>query len=156
MPSDLARLAIDEIEVKLRRIVNETLRLHLDEFYWKKAIPGDLQAKIKDRISESNRSKIVSRIDDPLIRLQYSDIMDLQKIIDKNWEFFKERFDSRETLKSHFLALKNYRNPLGHARDMDIAQQKQGEAAVVWFRRALSVPVGTGQSTPVTAETGVA
>ena len=45
------------------------------------------------------------------------------------------------TLKSYFLALKNYRNPLGHARDIDIVEQKQGEAAVVWFRRILSAPV---------------
>ena len=81
---------------------------------------------------------------------------DLQKIIDKNWDLFKDRFDSREDLKSHFLALKNYRNPLGHARDMDIVEQKQGEAAVVWFRRTLSGPVDTSQSTPVTAEAGVA
>ena len=105
-----------------------------------------MQEKTKERISESNRSKIVNRIDDPLIRLQYSDIMDLQKIIDKNWDLFKDRFDSREKLKSHFLALKNYRNPLGHARDMDIVEQKQGEAAVVWFRRTLSAPIGASQS----------
>lgn len=152
VPGDLARLAIDEIEVKLRRIVHDVLRLHLGEDYWKKAVPGDLQDKIKERISESNRSKIVNRIDDPLIRLQYSDIMDLQKIIDKNWDLFKDRFDSREKLKSHFLALKNYRNPLGHARDMDIVEQKQGEAAVVWFRRTLSAPIGASQSTTVMAE----
>jgi hypothetical protein len=152
VPGDLARLAIDEIEVKLRRIVHDVLRLHLGEDYWKKAVPGDLQEKTKERISESNRSKIVNRIDDPLIRLQYSDIMDLQKIIDKNWDLFKDRFDSREKLKSHFLALKNYRNPLGHARDMDIVEQKQGEAAVVWFRRTLSAPIGASQSTTVMAE----
>lgn len=156
VPNDLARLAIDEIEVKLRRVVDETLRLHFDELYWKKAIPGDLQAKIKERISESNRSKIVSRIDDPQIRLQYSDIMDLQKIVDKNWDCFKDRFDSRDALKSHFLALKNYRNPLGHARDLDIVEQKQGEAAVVWFRRALSAPVGASQSASEAAEPGTA
>ena len=132
--------------------MHDALRLHLDEFYWKKAIPGDLQAKVKERISESNRSRIVSRIDDPLIRLQYTDIMDLQKIIDKNWDLFKDRFDSREALRSHFLALKNYRNPLGHAREMDIVEQKQGEAAVVWFRRTLAAPVGTSQSGSVTAQ----
>jgi hypothetical protein len=141
VPRDHARLAIDEIEVKLRRVVHDVLHAHLGEDYWKKAVPGDLQAKIKDRISERNRSKIVTRVDDPLSRLQYGDIMDLHKIIDKNWDFFNDRFESRETLKSHFLALKNYRNPLGHARDIDIVEQKQGEAAIIWLRRTLSVPV---------------
>ena len=46
-----------------------------------------------------------------------------------NWDLFSDRFASREDLKLHFLALKNYRNPLGHAREMDIIPQKQGEAA---------------------------
>lgn len=75
---------------------------------WPYVVPGDLQAKIKERISERNRSKIVVRIEDPLIRLQYADVMDLHKIVDKNWDVFRERFESREALKSHFLALKNF------------------------------------------------
>jgi hypothetical protein len=141
VPRDQARLALDEIEVKLRRVLHDVLRSCRGEDYWKSAVPADLQAKIKERISERNRSKIVARIEDLLVRLQYADIMDLHKIIDKNWDVFKDRFESREALKSHFLALKNYRNPLGHARDIDVVEQKQGEAAVIWFRRALKAPV---------------
>ena len=141
VPRDQARLAIDEIEVKLRRVLHDVLRSSRGEDYWKSAVPADLQTKIKERISERNRSKIVPRIEDLLNRLQYADIMDLHKIIDKNWDVFKDRFESREALKSHFLALKNYRNPLGHARDIDVVEQKQGEAAVIWFRRALKAPV---------------
>ena len=139
VPRDQARLAVDEIEVKLRRVRARCPALPSGEDYWKSAVPGDLQAKIKERISDRNRSKIVARIEDPLIRLQYADIMDLHKIVDKNWDLFKERFESREALKSHFLALKNYRNPLGHVRDVDVVEQKQGEAAIIWFRRAVSV-----------------
>jgi len=141
VPRDQARLAVDEIEVKLRRVLHDVLHSHLGEDYWKSALPGDLQTKIKERVSERNRSKIVIRIEDPLIRLQYADIMDLYKILDKNWDLFKDRFGSREALKSHFLALKNYRNPLGHIRDLDVVEQKQGEAAIIWFRRALDAPV---------------
>jgi hypothetical protein len=96
---------VDEIEVKLRRVVHDGLR---------------------------------ARIEDPLIRLQYADLMDLHKIIDKNWDSFRDRFESRDALKSHLLALKHYRNPLGHARDLDVVEQKQGEAAIVWLRRAVS------------------
>ena len=141
VPRDQARLAVDEIEVKLRRVVHDILHSHVGEEYWKSAVPGDLQAKIKKRINERNRSKVITRIDDPLIRLQYADIMDFHKIIDKNWELFEDRFDSREDLKSHFLALKNYRNPLGHVRDMDPIDQKRGEAAILWFRKTLAPPV---------------
>ncbi len=156
VPRDQARLAVDEIEVKLRRVLHDVLRSHLGEDYWKSAVPGDLQAKIKERISDRKRSKIVARIEDPLIRLQYADIMDLHKIVDKNWDLFKERFESREALKSHFLALKNYRNPLGHVRDVDVVEQKQGEAAIIWFRRAVSMPVDSNIAPDVEQETTTA
>jgi hypothetical protein len=141
VPRDQARLAVDEIEVKLRNVVHEVLELRAGAGYWKTTAPGDVQDTIKKRISERNRSKIVARIDDPLIRLQYADLMDYHKLIDKNWAWFVDRFGSREDLKSHFLALKNYRNPLSHVRDMDPIDQKRGEASVLWFRKTLAAPV---------------
>jgi hypothetical protein len=141
VPRDQARLAVDEIEVKVRRVVHEILHWQLGAEYWKSAVPSDVQGTIKERITERNRSKVTTRIDDPLIRLQYADIMDYHKIIDKNWKVFADRFGSHEELKSHFLALKNYRNPLGHVRDMDPIDQKRGEAAILWFRKTLAAPV---------------
>jgi hypothetical protein len=149
VPRDQARLAVDEIEVKLRRVVHEVLQSQTGAEYWKSAVPTDVQNTVKERISERNRSRVIKRIDDPLIRLQYVDIMDYHKIIDKNWDHFTDRFGSREDVKSHFLALKNYRNPLGHVRDMDPIDQKRGEAAILWFRRTLSSDEQqTTQTTP--------
>ena len=146
VPRDQARLAVDDIEVKLRRFVHENLHSHFGDGYWKVAIPGDLQAKIKDRINEQNQSRIVARIEDSMSKLQYSDIMDLHKIIEKNWDAFNTRIDKREDLKTNFLALKNYRNPLGHTREMDVVARKQGEAAIVWFRRMLSTSLSADKS----------
>lgn len=143
VPRDQARLAVDEIEVKLRHLVHDVLQGQAGPGYWKAAVPSDIQNTVRERISERNRSKVVTRIDDPLIRLQYADIMDYHKIIDKNWEWFADRFGSREDLKSHFLALKNYRNPLGHVRDMDPIDQKRGEAAILWFRKTLATPANS-------------
>jgi hypothetical protein len=140
VPRDQARLAVDEIEVKLREFVHEVLQSQLGDDYWKVGVPSDLQAKVKDRFSNQNRSKIVTRIEDPMIKLQYTDIMDLHKIIDKNWKYFQDQIQDREEIKANFLALKNYRNPLGHSREMDIVARKRGEAAIVWFRRMLAQP----------------
>jgi hypothetical protein len=143
VPRDQARLAVDEIGVKLRHVIHDVPESRVGAGYWKIAVPGDVQESSKKRISERNRSKIVARIDDPLIRLQYVDLMDCHKMIDKNWEWFIGRFGSREDLKSHFLALKNYRNPLSHVRDMDPIDQKRGEAAVLWFRKTLAEPISS-------------
>jgi hypothetical protein len=138
VPRDQARLAVDEIEVKLRNVVHEVLSSRVGAEYWKAAVPSDVQESAKKKIGERNRSKIITRIDDPLLRLQYVDLMDYHKIIDKNWIWFEDRFGSRDELKSHALALKNYRNPLSHVRDIDPIDQKRGEAAVLWFRRTLA------------------
>jgi hypothetical protein len=85
VPRDQARLAVDEIEVKLRRVVHGILESRVGSEYWKVVVPSDVQDTVKKRISERSRSKIVNRIDDSLIRLQYVDLMDYHKIIDKNW-----------------------------------------------------------------------
>jgi hypothetical protein len=143
VPRDQARLAVDEIEVELRRVIHGVLESRVRAEYWKAAVPSDVQDTVKKRISERNRSKIITRIDDPLIRLQYVDLMDYHKIIDKNWVWFADRFGSREDLKSHSLALKNYRNPLSHGRDMDPIDQKRGEASVLWFRKTLAAPLNS-------------
>lgn len=156
VPRDQARLAVDEIEVKLRGFVNEVLGSQLGSDYWKSAIPGDLQAKIKEHISEQNRSKIVARVEDPMSKLQYSDIMDLHKIIEKNWKCFEDQIGDREELKTNFLALKNYRNPLGHVREMDMIAQKRGEAAILWFRRMLKAPPAPHVDVPVGSELALA
>src|SRR5207248_2236604 len=43
VPRDQARLAVDEIEVKLRRVVHDTLHGQLGSTYWKTAVPSDVQ-----------------------------------------------------------------------------------------------------------------
>jgi hypothetical protein len=141
VPRDQARLAVDEIEIKLRSVVHEMLESRAGAEYWKVRIPSDVREAVKKKIAERNRSRVITRIDDPLIRLQYADIMDFHKVIDSNWQWFEERFGSREELKSHFLALKNYRNPLGHVRDLNPIDQKRGEAAILWFRKNLTTPI---------------
>lgn len=76
VPRDKARLAVDEIEVKLRRIVHQTLHLQSGPDYWKTHVPSDVQVAVKERINERHRSRVITKIEDPLIRLQYADIMD--------------------------------------------------------------------------------
>jgi hypothetical protein len=138
VPLDQARLAVDETEVKLRHVIHEALQSKAGPDYWKASVPGDVQDTIKERIRKNYRSSVIKRVDDSLARLQYADIMDYHKIMDKNWAAFEDRFGSREDLRVHFLALKDYRNALAHVREMDPIAQKRGEAAILWFRQTLA------------------
>jgi hypothetical protein len=47
VPRDLARLAVDEIEVKLRRVVHDVLDSRLGTGHWKSAVPSDVQNTVK-------------------------------------------------------------------------------------------------------------
>lgn len=139
VPLSAALLAVDALELAVRETVDSTLRQRIGPGYWKQCVPGDVQETTKKKIGE-RKSVAVPRVDDPMSKLQYCDIMDYHKILDHNWEVFETTFGSREDLRSHFLALKEYRNVLKHIRPMDMVVQKRGEAAVIWLRGRMRVP----------------
>lgn len=77
----------------------------------RQTVPGDVQDTLKKRISELNRSKIVARIDDLLLRLQCADLMDYHKLIDNNWAWFVDRFGMSGRSQIPFLGLEELPEP---------------------------------------------
>jgi hypothetical protein len=63
--------------------------------------------------------------------------MDYEQIILKNWQYFDGVFGSRGQVERHFLDLKEYRNALKHAREMNTVERRQGEASAEWLFRIL-------------------
>ncbi len=72
------------------------------------------------------------------VRIEFLDVMDYAKIILSNWELFGRYFGSKSEVEKHFLALKNYRNPIKHGRVLNEVDRRTGEAAVLWFENILS------------------
>jgi hypothetical protein len=90
-------------------------------------VKGKLDAHLK------NHPYDVDKFDSSAAKLGFLDVMDYAKIVSTNWTLFADVFNSRGELDRHFLALKNYRNSIKHNRDMNAVEQKNGEAAVLWF-----------------------
>src|ERR1039458_10662430 len=70
--------------------------------------------------------------------------MDYAQIVLKNWQVFEGAFGSRGEVERHFLNLKEYRNALKHAREMNTVERKQGEASVEWLVKILERARKTG------------
>jgi hypothetical protein len=71
------------------------------------------------------------------VRIQFLDVMDYAKIILANWQLFSGAFGSKGEVEKHFLAFKNYRNPVKHGRALNEVDRRNGEAAVLWLENVI-------------------
>ena len=74
-------------------------------------------------------------------KLEHFDLRGLQQIITnkKLWERFEKKFKSKEEVNQRFDQLTGLRNPLSHPRPLGKVSQKDGEAAILWFRSVLDL-----------------
>lgn len=126
---------IDILESRIRNFIHEKLSQHTEDSYWKDFIPMDIQ-EVVDKKIQSDLRRHPYGLEEYLrdeVRSTYLDIMDYEKIISSNWEVFGQYFGSRGEVSQHFRALKNYRNPIKHGRNLNEVDKRNGEAAVLWL-----------------------
>lgn len=131
---------VDLLEMKLRDLIEEKLIGAYSDEFWTEAVPSDIRAVVDKKLESYLRSHPyeLEKLSSSSAKLGFLDIMDYSKIIASNWTLFSDVFQSRGELEKHFLALKNYRNSIKHNRDMNAVEQKNGEAAVLWFNALLA------------------
>lgn len=130
---------IDILENRMRNIIHETLRQQVEGSYWGDYIPTDIQTAVDKKIQEDLKRhpyKLEEYMRDD-VRITFLDIMDYSKIILLNWSVFGQIFSSKGEIELRFLALKNYRNPVKHGRELSEVDKQKGEAAVLWLEKIL-------------------
>jgi hypothetical protein len=72
-------------------------------------------------------------------KLEYFDLRELQNTITNRalWPQFEPRFVNKVSLDQKFDQLAELRNGIRHSRTVDEITQKEGEAAILWFRKVL-------------------
>ena len=72
-------------------------------------------------------------------QLEYADLRELQDIFVNRtlWPQFEHRFGSKETVATRFDQLAELRNSIRHSRQVTDIIRKDGEAAILWFTKAL-------------------
>lgn len=134
-----ANKALDDIELKLRLLINSQLSEKIGKDYWNEAIPGDIQEKAKIKIREYLRKNPYITEDklDSYDRLCQCDVMDYSNIILKNWDHFEVFFGSKYETEKRFITLKDFRNAVKHIKEINFVLQREAEAAIEWFSQVL-------------------
>jgi hypothetical protein len=138
--NSLPNAPVDLLEFKLRDLIRQRLEEGFGPEFWMAAVPVDIRGVVERKIESHNKSHPydIEKFSSSATKLSFLDIMDYEKVISSNWVLFASVFQSRGELTKHFLALKIYRNSIGHNRDMNAVEKKNGEAAVLWFEGILT------------------
>ena len=127
---------IETVELSLRKSVTEALGQDVD------LLPQHVKDKIEDRIqraAKKNPAFDADRYTSLDGKLEYCDLRDLQDVISakSTWNRFQARFTSKEAVSTRFGQLAELRNGIRHSRTVDEITQKEGEAALLWFRKVV-------------------
>lgn len=130
---------IDILENQIRTFIHEKLSDQTETSYWEDFIPVDIQQAVDSKI-KNDLKRHPYNLEEYMrdeIRINYLDIMDYSKIIVTNWLIFKSYFLSKGEVEQRFRALKNYRNPIKHGRELTEIDRLNGQAAVLWIEKII-------------------
>ena len=134
-----ANKAIDDIELKLRLLINNQLTEKVGRDYWDKVIPQDITGKVKIKIAEYLRKNpyLTEQQLTSYDRLCQCDTMDYSNMVLKNWEHFEQFFGSKYETEKRFITLKDFRNAVKHVKEINFILEREAEAALEWFSQVL-------------------
>ena len=106
-------------------------------------LPPHMQQTLKERLRNALRTTPgfdIKTYDALSSQLEYADLRDLQDTIANKalWQRFVSRFRSKEITATRFGQLAELRNGIRHSRQVNDIVRKDGEAAILWFRRVVA------------------
>lgn len=138
LPSDLRELdaGVEDIELRLRSDIAARLAADSGE------LPQHVLQKVQERVQRAAKKNAALDTDYYQTlegQLEFCDLRELQNTITgkSTWSQFQERFANKETLIGKFGQLTELRNGIRHSRTVDAVTRKEGEAALIWFRKVL-------------------
>lgn len=125
---------IETIELCIRKLIAQSLQADVE------ALPGHVRTKMDERIQRAMRKNPAFDTDKYQhlqARLEFCDLRELEDIIlsKATWTHFQHQFVNKETLATRFGQLAELRNVIRHSRSVDEVTRKEGEAAVLWFKK---------------------
>ena len=131
---------VDLLEIRLRDFIGHRLTAVVGLYYWKRTMPGDVIATVKQRIAEHlsrHPYEDSSQFALGRSRLNFCDVSHYEKIILKNWAQFGEFFQRKDEFQRHIAAYRTLRNCVQHNRQPSDIEQQLGDAAMKWLERIL-------------------
>lgn len=128
---------VETTELGLRQIIAETLEDDPAQ------LPSHIVVKLDEMIHRAAKKNATIDIHDfqnLAAKLEYADLRELQGTITSKaaWSRFEARFASKGALDTKFDQLAELRNGIRHSRSVNEIVQKEGEAALLWFKEVLA------------------
>jgi len=129
---------LEQIELSLRQLIVE----YLDDDLSK--LPQHIRKKADGRIqgaAKKNPGFDLEKHQTFIGLLEYFDLRELQDtMVSKSlWTMFQPIFKNKETLIIKFNQMAELRNSIRHSRTVGDVVQKEGEAAIIWFKDTLGI-----------------
>ena len=127
---------VEKIELALRGLIREVLDGDAAK------LPPHVLQKIDERVQtalKKNAGLDVDYYETIEGKLEYADLRELQDTVTNRMlaPLFQSRFLNKEMLVKRFDQLVELRNSIRHSRTVDEVTRKEGEAAVLWFKKVL-------------------
>lgn len=125
---------VETVELALRSKIENALSAQEEAF------PQHVIEKVRQRLNRAQRKNPAFDKDYYATiegMLEYCDLQELKDIIlaKTNWQAFSDNFTSKEDLSKRVDQLAEMRNGIRHSRTIDEISRKDGEAALVWFKK---------------------
>jgi len=126
----------EEIELTLRQVIVSTLNNDTSK------IQQHIKQKVNERIQRASQKNPAFDSDKYQTfsgMLEFFDLREIQETIISKllWPEFQKIFQNKEVLIQKFDQLAEMRNGIRHSRSIDEIVSKEGEAAILWFRKIL-------------------
>lgn len=132
---------VTEVEIRLRDLIDSRLTAVVGERYWKRAIPGDVKERAKERIDKHLAKHPYESWDNYSSgrnQLDNVDVSDYEKIIASNFSgIFEPVFLHKHTFLQHLSGFSDFRNAVAHNKQVNKVQRKLGEAAITWINQSI-------------------
>ena len=118
-PQDQRHKAIEQLEVRLRDLIHNSLNDGHGPAYWKKAVPEDVRDEVEKRIAMASRKQPKPPPADfggAREKLDFCTLGDYAKIIhiNSNWPLFEPLFRRWQEFERHIEAFSEFRNAVMH------------------------------------------
>jgi hypothetical protein len=116
-PESVVWADITTTENVLRDLIEDVLRENLrDNWLTASGLSEDRVAKLAEALAEERKRRAGGEVNQRLI--YYTNIWDLQKILEKHWSLFADVFGDLKTMRIYLERLTSFRNPEMHGRDL--------------------------------------
>lgn len=128
---------IEEVELGLRELIRSSLGEDASR------IPSSVSERVEERLQRALKRNAAMDSDHYATlrgQMEYFDLRELQETIVNKllWPEFEKKLGVKEALIGKFGQIAELRNAIRHSRSVDDVVRKEGEAAILWFRKVLA------------------